>query len=120
MDDANEVRQFWFSRSLEEWFSPALDAEIRKRFAGLTERAASGELDHWANSPRRRLALVLLLDQFPRNLYRGTAKAFAQDAQALQVAEDENMTAPPQEPSSRLDEVMQALHDLDAELDPES
>jgi len=83
MDDANEVRQFWFSRSLEEWFSPALDAEIRDRFAGLTERAASGELDHWANSPRRRLALVLLLDQFPRNLYRGTAKAFAQDAQAL-------------------------------------
>jgi hypothetical protein len=47
-------------------------------------------------------------------------RRWAQDAQALQVAEDENMTAPPQQPSSRLDEVMQALHDLDAELDPES
>lgn len=47
-------------------------------------------------------------------------RRWAQDAQALQVAEDENMTAPPQQPSSRLDEVMQALHDLHAELDPES
>ena len=47
-------------------------------------------------------------------------RRWAQDAQALQVAEDENMTAPPQQPSSCLDEVMQALHDLDAELAPES
>jgi hypothetical protein len=47
-------------------------------------------------------------------------RRWAQDAQALQVAEDENMTAPPQQPSSRLDEVVQALHDLDADLDPES
>jgi primosomal protein N'' len=47
-------------------------------------------------------------------------RRWAQDAQALQVAEDENMTAPPQQSSSRLDEVMQALHDLDAELAPES
>jgi hypothetical protein len=47
-------------------------------------------------------------------------RRWAQDAQALQVAEDENMTAPPQQPASRLDEVMKALHDLDAELAPES
>jgi uncharacterized protein (DUF924 family) len=53
------------------------------RFGALVERAARGELASWADGPRRRLSLILLLDQFPRNMFRGTARAFATDAQAL-------------------------------------
>jgi len=52
----------------------------------LFERAAGGELAGWADGPRRRLSLVLLLDQFPRNMFRGTARAFAYDAAALALA----------------------------------
>jgi uncharacterized protein (DUF924 family) len=53
------------------------------RFGGLVERAARGKLAGWADGPRRRLSLILLLDQFPRNMFRGTARAFATDPQAL-------------------------------------
>ena len=53
------------------------------RFGALLERAARGELDAWADGPRRRLSLVILLDQFPRHIFRGTARAFDYDAQAL-------------------------------------
>jgi uncharacterized protein (DUF924 family) len=59
------------------------DDHIRVRFGALVERAARGELASWADGPRRRLSLILLLDQFPRNMFRGTARAFATDAQAL-------------------------------------
>ena len=52
----------------------------------MIERAARGELASWADSPRRRLSLLILLDQFPRNIYRGTARAFAYDSQALGLA----------------------------------
>src|SRR5882724_3882998 len=83
MDEAKEVRKFWFAQPPELWFGPALDDEIRERFGALTQRAANGELDHWADSPRRRLSLILLLDQFPPNLHRGSAEAFAQEARAL-------------------------------------
>jgi uncharacterized protein (DUF924 family) len=83
MDEAKEVREFWFAQGSEQWFGPVLDDEIRTRFGALTERAAAGLLDHWADSPRRRLSLIILLDQFPRNLYRGSEKAFAQDDRAL-------------------------------------
>ena len=83
MDDAKEVREFWFAQDPDQWFGPVLDDEIRTRFGALTERAADGLLDHWADSPRRRLSLIILLDQFPRNLYRGSPKAFAQDTRAL-------------------------------------
>ena len=103
MDEARQVRDFWFgklpltaqalSQRLGLWFpedeSAAVarnwDAAIRARFGKLVERAALGELASWADSPRRCLSLILLLDQFPRNLYRGTARAFATDDQALAV-----------------------------------
>jgi len=52
----------------------------------MIERAAHGQLASWADSPRRRLSLIILLDQFPRNIYRGTARAFAHDSQALGLA----------------------------------
>jgi uncharacterized protein (DUF924 family) len=100
MDEALEVRRFWFGKlplkpegvqaRLELWFGSGLkeaqqrtDELIRSRFASLIERAAAGELAAWADSPRRRLSLILLLDQFPRQVYRGTGRAFAADRDAL-------------------------------------
>jgi len=70
------------------WFrgGPEVDAEIDQHFAALVERAAAGALDRWRETPRECLALVVLLDQFPRNIHRGTAAAFAHDAMALTVA----------------------------------
>jgi uncharacterized protein (DUF924 family) len=102
MDEARSVRDFWFGRlplspdAFEErmrfWFevdpgdSAERDAGIRVRFGELLERAAAGDLAGWADGPRRRLSLIILLDQFPRNIFRGSARAFAYDAQALQLA----------------------------------
>jgi uncharacterized protein (DUF924 family) len=103
-DRAREVREFWFgrlpltARALAErmrfWFlddaAPELrrqsDTAIRTRFEPLMQQAVGGELDAWADSPRRRLSLIILLDQFPRNVYRGTARAFASDERALALA----------------------------------
>lgn len=70
------------------WFekSPAFDAEVRARFAEVHVRAARGDLDGLATTPRGALALVLLLDQVPRNIFRDTPAAYATDARALAVA----------------------------------
>ncbi len=97
MDEARSVRDFWFgklpltaeglNRRMRFWFGNEgvreRDEQIRVRFGTLLERAARGELDAWADGPRRRLSLVILLDQFPRHIFRGTARAFDYDAQAL-------------------------------------
>jgi uncharacterized protein (DUF924 family) len=98
---AQEVLDFWFgpdplspphfAERLHLWFGgddpPDLiaerDALVTSRFRPLMDEAAAGGLDHWAGSPRRLLALVLLLDQFPRHAYRGRARAYAQDPRAL-------------------------------------
>jgi uncharacterized protein (DUF924 family) len=88
-----DVLQFWFPdlstsdhaaliRQFEWWFRGGADPAIVERFAMLTERASRGELDEWARSPRSRLALILVLDQFSRSLYRNTPRAYAQDAKA--------------------------------------
>ena len=74
-DGARQAR--WWTKD------PGFDAHLRERFGALLERGARGELDHWAETPRGALALVILLDQLSRNVYRGTARAFAQDAHAL-------------------------------------
>jgi uncharacterized protein (DUF924 family) len=66
--------------------SDDFDREIRERFAALWEAAAGGGLRSWQSTPLAALALVLVLDQFPRNLFRGTARAFASDALALEAA----------------------------------
>ena len=70
------------------WFrgGPEVDAEIDRHFGALVECASAGGLDHWRDSPRDCLALVVLLDQFPRNIHRGTAAAFAHDTLALALA----------------------------------
>ncbi|MGB6605870.1 MAG: DUF924 family protein [Steroidobacteraceae bacterium] len=101
MDEARAVRDFWFGRlpltaqALERrvcfWFggdAAALrrrDELIRTRFGALLERAAAGELASWADGPRRRLSLIVLLDQFPRHIHRGTERAFACDGAALSL-----------------------------------
>lgn len=64
------------------------DADIRTKLEPLLERAARGELASWADSPKRRLALILLFDQVPRNAYRGTPAAFAFDREALALASE--------------------------------
>lgn len=74
-----------FRTKTKSWFmrSDAFDAQIRERFEADMHAAARGELDAWKATPHGRLGLVVLLDQFPRNLNRGSAKAFANDPKAL-------------------------------------
>jgi uncharacterized protein (DUF924 family) len=70
----------------EWWFRGSADTAITERFAALLERGACGELDDWSRSARSRLALIVVLDQFSRSHYRGTARAYAQDGKALALA----------------------------------
>jgi uncharacterized protein (DUF924 family) len=87
-----EILDFWFGESTEAprdfWFSKSesVDAEMRSRFGALVEEALVGSLDHWTATPEGTLALILLLDQFTRNIFRDSARAFAGDAAALAVA----------------------------------
>jgi uncharacterized protein (DUF924 family) len=104
MDDARRVRDYWFGKlpleraaldaRMQVWFAgedyPQLaqecDAAIRAEFGARVEAALRGELASWADGPRRRLSLIILLDQFPRYIYRGRARAYAGDEQALALA----------------------------------
>ena len=97
---AEEVLDFWFAdapvdpdalaRRNRVWFQGGepFDRECTERFADTLKAAARGELDAWKNTPRGRLALIILLDQFSRNVYRGTADAFKQDDQALALCKE--------------------------------
>lgn len=98
MASSEEVLTYWFGSAapdeppgpdrMQLWFrgGEAVDQAIRQRFGDDVERARKGELAGWAETPRGRLALIILLDQFSRNLYRGSAEAFAKDALALELA----------------------------------
>ena len=79
---AEENRSFWFARN------EAFDRQIRNRFAGLWARAAQSELDAWRNTLRGRLAEIIVLDQFSRNLHRASPLAFAQDNMAVALAQE--------------------------------
>ncbi len=86
---AGEILTFWFAETRpRQWFAkdPAFDALVRDRFLGLTQQALAGELDAWSPAATGGLALVLLLDQFPRQIWRDTAMAFAGDPQALALS----------------------------------
>ncbi len=85
---AEDVLRFWFDANPKDWFAKnaQFDEAIRARFLALYEAAAAGRLAPWQETPRRCLALVIVLDQFPRNMFRGTARAFATDAQARNAA----------------------------------
>ena len=96
------VWRFWFADALESpealrrrvdfWFGAedgetgAVDRQIEREFDADMKRAAAGHLADWSRTPRGRLALILLMDQFPRNAFRGTARAFATDPLALGLA----------------------------------
>ena len=86
------VIDFWFRElTPQQWFvagGPALDERVRERFGALIEQARSGALAHWAGSPRGRLALILVLDQFPRHVFRGRPEAYASDTTAQALALD--------------------------------
>jgi uncharacterized protein (DUF924 family) len=96
--DPQAILDFWFGDAAgdparaaareEFWFgaSQTTDAAVRERFSAAIEAAARGELEHWANAARSALALVVLLDQFPRNVWRGSAGAFEHDPHAREVA----------------------------------
>jgi uncharacterized protein (DUF924 family) len=84
----NDILSFWRSAGPKKWFakSDAFDEAIRLKFEPVHHAAARGEYDGWAATPETALALLILLDQFPRNLYRGSAHAFATDPKARVVA----------------------------------
>ena len=87
--DAAAILAFWRTAGPDKWYSKndGFDAEIAERFAALVGRAAAGELTVWEQSPEGALALLILTDQFPRNLYRASARAFAADPRAKAIAE---------------------------------
>jgi uncharacterized protein (DUF924 family) len=96
-EEPDDVLGFWFPelsgadhdrlvRQFEWWFRGGADSVIVAQFQRLLERAIRGELDHWSKWPRSRLALIVVLDQFSRSVYRDTARAFAQDHKALELA----------------------------------
>lgn len=96
--DPEEILQFWFGEldelgraseaTQDRWWSknPAFDAEIRERFGSTHAAAARGELDSWLAQPRSRLAYIIVLDQFSRNMFRDSAGMFATDEKALRAA----------------------------------
>jgi len=93
MDEVQtQVVDFWFRElTPEQWFrsgGPKLDVMVRERFGALLEKARAGELDGWASSPRGRLALILVLDQFSRHIHRGTPDAFAADPKAQKLCRE--------------------------------
>lgn len=89
MSGPSDILGFWFAPgAAEKWFEPPpdFDAEITRRFGARYEEAAKDVLGPWEDHADGALALVILLDQFPRNMFRGSARAFAADALALGVA----------------------------------
>ena len=91
------ILSFWFKeqalsapqidRRMDIWFGgdPLFDHEVEKTFANDVEDASDGKLDHWAAEPLGRLALIILIDQFRRNIYRNSVKAFSHDKLALKL-----------------------------------
>ena len=85
----NEVLDFWFDEeNTKKWFksSPEFDAEIKQRFETLWESASRDELNNWKSSAEGCLALCIVLDQFPLNMFRGNSKSFATEKQSIAIA----------------------------------
>jgi len=99
----HDVLTFWFEElSAQQWWgkNSALDEHIKVRFKGIHQQASQCELYQWRNSAKGRLAEIIVLDQFSRNMFRDTAKSFAQDSlalalsqQAIAVGADKQLTA---------------------------
>ena len=89
MTTSVEILEFWFEEiTPKEQFmgGPELDEQIRTRFGEAWERAVSGEFHEWTGTAEGALALIILLDQFPRNMFRGSGKSFESDSMALECA----------------------------------
>jgi uncharacterized protein (DUF924 family) len=87
----SHILQFWFHEiEPRQWWAvdPAFDALLRERFLPLLQQAAQGELAAWRGTAQGRLAEVIVLDQFSRNIFRGTPRAFAQDPMALALSQE--------------------------------
>ena len=83
-----DILNFWFSEKVEPlWFkkSADFDREIKQRFLNTYQLAKTGALDNWRNSSKSILALIIVLDQFPRNMFRNTSQAFATDEEAVEL-----------------------------------
>ncbi|SDR27580.1 DUF924 family protein [Pseudovibrio sp. Tun.PSC04-5.I4] len=87
---ALEILEFWWNAGGAKWFNGGaeFDNEIREKFEDDVEAAGRGQYDKWTATPHGALALLLLLDQFPRNIFRGSAKAFAFGDKAVEVAQE--------------------------------
>jgi uncharacterized protein (DUF924 family) len=85
---AGEVITFWQEAGPESWYrqDAAFDRTIRDRFGALWDSACAGGCDHWAMGPKGALGLIILTDQFPRNMFRDSPRAFASNARALRIA----------------------------------
>lgn len=110
-----QVLAFWFAEAGEPaWWTAAadFDDQVRRRFARVLQQAARGELWSWRDRPRGRLAEILVLDQFSRNIHRGTPAAFAQDAVALVLAQEAvaNDTLAALSPDERCFALMPFMH----------
>ncbi|KAI0199414.1 hypothetical protein F4808DRAFT_461735 [Astrocystis sublimbata] len=86
--DVKRIISFWFDRNPIEWIiAPAgLDEQLKSEFSDLVTQALKGSLDAWNAEPESSLALIVLLDQFPRNIFRGTAHVFSGNAKAFEAA----------------------------------
>ncbi|WP_119390550.1 DUF924 family protein [Taklimakanibacter lacteus] len=86
----DDVLDFWFSAGEDRWFTKdaAFDGQLSVRFKQALAQAREGAFDHWAKTPKGALALVILLDQFSRNIHRGSPLAFAADKKALALAKE--------------------------------
>jgi uncharacterized protein (DUF924 family) len=84
-----EVLAFWSAAGPDKWYTKNsdFDAEITRRFLTTYEAAVAGRLSHWEDTPEGALALMIVLDQFPRNMFRNSARTFAADALARAVAD---------------------------------
>lgn len=89
MPDPADILSFWYSEPVaKHWFrsTDAIDAEIRQRFESAWHQAASGQMDHWKDSAESCLALIILLDQMPLNMFRGRPESFQTEAQAIECS----------------------------------
>ncbi len=87
MDQA--LIDFWFSAEVSKlWYNstPAFDRQLRERYLDLWQQASQGELEHWQETALGSLALVILLDQFPLNMFRGSAQCYSSEARSREVA----------------------------------
>ena len=115
----DSVLDFWFKETPpEQWFQKSLDFDrlVQQRFGPAVAAAAAGELDSWLESPRSSLAVVILLDQFSRNIYRDDPRAFASDSKAQAITKDlvEKGKDKELEPRERTFLYMPLMHSEDA------